>query len=93
MIWALIPNWLKYSLAALVVAFLLLSAGYLAVKREARQQAITEQLHDAIKSEKERGKDDAKLRGLTNYDFCVLGLRRRGMPVEQCDELRGVETE
>jgi len=93
MIWALIPSWLKYSLAALVAALLLLTAGYFAGKHEGRQQAVSEQLRETVKAEKERGKDDAKLRGLTNYDFCVLGLRRRGMPVEQCDELRGVETE
>ncbi len=93
MIWALIPSWLKYSLAALVAAFLLLAGGYLIGKRDGRQQAISEQLRDAVKAEKERGKDDEKLRGLTDFDFCVLALRRRGLSFDQCDELRRLETE
>ncbi|MNF05244.1 hypothetical protein D3C80_2049280 [compost metagenome] len=92
-LWRLIPSWVKTALAALVAAFLLLAAGYLAGKREGRQQALTEQLRESVKAEKERGKDDEKLRGLSDYDFCVLALHRRGLSVEQCDELRGVEAE
>nr|WP_313023190.1 hypothetical protein [Brucella intermedia] len=93
MIWALIPNWLKYSLAAVLAAFLLLAGGYAAGKHEGRRETVSEQLQEAVKAEKERGKDDEKLRGLTDYDFCALALRRRGLPVDQCDELRGLETE
>lgn len=92
-LWKLVPSWLKYSLAAVLAAFLLLAAGYLTGKRDGRQQAVTEQLRETVKAEKERGKDDEKLRGLTDYDFCALALRRRGLPVDQCDELRGLETE
>ncbi|GAA5655742.1 MULTISPECIES: hypothetical protein [Brucella] len=92
-LWGLIPSWVKTALAALVAAFLLLAAGYLAGKREGRQQALTEQLRETVKAEKERGKDDEKLRGLSDYDFCVLALRRRGLPVEQCDQLRRVAAE
>jgi hypothetical protein len=92
-LWGLIPSWAKTALAAFVVAFLLLTAGYLAGKREGRQEAVSEQLRETVKAEKERGKDDEKLRGLTDYDFCVLALRRRGLPFNQCDELRGMETE
>lgn len=92
-LWGLIPPWVKTALAVFVAAFLLLTAGYLAGKHEGRQEAISEQLRETVKAEKERGKDDEKLRGLTDYDFCVLVLRRRGLSVEQCDELRGLETE
>ncbi len=92
-LWGLIPRWVKTALSALVAAFLLVAAGYLTGKRDGRQQAVTEQLRETVKAEKERGKDDEKLRGLTDYDFCVLALRRRGLPVDQCDELRGMETE
>ncbi|MGN6448792.1 MAG: hypothetical protein ACTHLK_09395 [Brucella intermedia] len=91
--WGLIPPWAKTALAALVAAFLLLAGGYLIGKRDGRQEAVSEQLREAVKVERERGKDDEKLRGLTDYDFCVLALRRRGLPVDQCDELRGLETE
>src|SRR5690606_28842644 len=86
MIWALIPTWLKYSLAAVLAALLLLAGGYLAGMREGRQQAVSEQLRETVKAEKERGKDDEKLRGLTDYDFCVLALRRRGLSFDQCNE-------
>nr|WP_313372602.1 hypothetical protein [Brucella intermedia] len=90
-LWKLVPSWLKYSLAAFVAAVLLLAGGYLIGKRDGRQQAVTEQLREAVKAEKERGKDDEKLRGLTDYDFCALALRRRGLSIDQCDELRGME--
>ncbi|KAA9369573.1 hypothetical protein [Ochrobactrum quorumnocens] len=92
-IWALIPNWLKYSIAALVAASLLLASGYLAGKRQGHQDAITYQLKQTVKAERERGKDDEKLRGLSDYDLCVVALRRRGLSIDQCDELRGVQTE
>jgi len=92
-LWGLIPPWAKTALAAFVAALLILAAGYLAGKREGRQQTVTEQLREAVKAEKERGQDDEKLRGLTDYDFCVLALRRRGLSFDQCDELRGVEAE
>lgn len=92
-LWRLIPKWVKTALAALVAAFLLLAAGYLTGKRDGRQQAVSEQLREAVKVEKERGRDDEKLRGLTDYDFCALALRRRGLSFDQCDELRGVATE
>lgn len=92
-VWALIPSWLKYSLAAVLAAFLLAAGGYLVGKQIGHKQAVSEQLQESIKAERERAKDDAKLRGLTDYDFCVLALRRRGLPVDRCDELRGLETE
>jgi len=90
MIWALIPNWLKMTAAAALAAFLLLAGGYLAGKRQGHQDAITDQLKQTVKAERERVKDDEKLRGLSDYDFCALALRRRGLPIDQCDELRGV---
>ncbi|MEJ5018897.1 hypothetical protein WH297_03985 [Ochrobactrum vermis] len=92
-VWALVPKWLRYSLAALVAALFLSAGAYLVGKREGRQEVVSEQLRETVKAEKERGNDDEQLRGLTDYDFCVLALRRRGLPVDQCDELRGLETE
>jgi hypothetical protein len=91
--WDLIPNWLKYAIAALMAASSLLACGFLAGKHQGRQEAITDILRQDIKAERERGKDDEKLRGLPDYDLCVVALRRRGLPVDQCDELRGVQAE
>ncbi len=90
MIWALIPNWLKYSLAALVAAVFVSGGAYLYGKQIGHRQAVSDQLQESIKAERERAKDDAKLRDLSDYDFCTLALRRRGLPVDQCDELRGL---
>jgi len=72
---------------------LLLAGGYLTGKRQGHQEAISDILKQDIKAERERGKDDEKLRGLSDYDLCVVALRRRGLPIDQCDELRGLQTE
>ncbi len=64
-IWAFIPNWLKYSLAALVAAFLLLAAGYVAGKRDGRSSVeakIERQNNEAT---------DKALGALLDYDQCV----------------------
>lgn len=86
----LISHWRVVALIGLCLAGVGL---YLVGKHDGRQRTISEQLHDTVKAEKERGRDDEKLRGLSDYDFCVLALRRRGVSVEQCDELRGLATE
>jgi len=62
-------------------------------KSQGYSDAITDQLRQDIKAERERGRDDEKLRGLSDYDLCVIALHRRGLPVDHCDELRGVQTE
>jgi hypothetical protein len=46
-----------------------------------------------LKAELERKGDNAKLRGMSNYDLCVSGLRGSGMPVDACEQLRGVREE
>lgn len=89
----LVPAWLKYLLAGIVAACIIAGGGYLLGKRDGRQQAKTEQLQSDLKSERERTKDDAKLRSLSNYDFCVVSLRRRGLQPADCEQLRGVATE
>ncbi len=80
MIWALIPNWLKYSLAAVLAAFLLLAGGYLIGKRDGRQQAISEQLRETVKAEQERGKDDENYVGLRIMIFVFLPFVVAGCP-------------
>ncbi|MCF6112014.1 hypothetical protein [Mesorhizobium muleiense] len=46
-----------------------------------------------LKAELERKGDNAKLRGMSDYDLCVSGLRGSGMPVDACEQLRGVPVE
>ncbi|MFS2326355.1 hypothetical protein U2P60_13230 [Brucella sp. H1_1004] len=88
-----IPAWLKYLIAGIVAACIIAGGGYLIGKREGRQEIKIEQLQSDINAERERTKDDAKLRSLSNYDFCILSLRRRGLQPADCEQLRGVATE
>jgi hypothetical protein len=59
-------------------------------RQEGRATYIAEQAAADRKAEIERKGDDAKLRGMSDYDLCVDGLRSRRLPVEPCDILRGV---
>ena len=94
MIWRLIPNWLKLLLAAIVAAFLLAGAAYHFGKYSERQKGAVLQLQKDIQTERERGKDDAQTRSLSDYGFCIHALRRRGVrsPAE-CEQLRGLAAE
>ena len=62
---ALIPNWLKYSIAALLAAFLLLAAGYVAGKRDGRASTETK-----IERQNNEATDKA-LGAVLDYDQCV----------------------
>ncbi|WP_435655917.1 hypothetical protein [Brucella pituitosa] len=86
----LLSHWRVVALIGLCLAGISL---YLLGKQDGRLQTVSEQLRETVKTEKERDGDDEKLRGLTDLDFCVLALRRRGLSVEQCDVLRGVAEE
>ncbi len=59
-------------------------------REEGRAAYIAEQAAADRKVEIERKGDDAKLRGMSDYDLCVDGLRFRRLPVEPCDVLRGL---
>ncbi|MFK4819255.1 hypothetical protein ACI0FS_03580, partial [Ochrobactrum quorumnocens] len=64
-IWALIPNWLKYLIAALVAASLFLAGGYLAGRRDGRASIET-------KIERQNNEATEKALGaVLNYDQCV----------------------
>lgn len=78
---------------AVIGACLVTLALYQLGKSDGYADAITDQLQSSIKAERERAVDDAKLRDLSDYDFCKLALNRRGLPVEQCEQLRGLATE
>lgn len=83
-------HWRLFAALAAIIAIL---GVYHLGKSDGYSDAITDQLELTVKAERERGKDDEKLRGLSDYDLCVVALRRRGLPIDQCDELRGVPQE
>ncbi len=65
MIWALIPNWLKYSLAALVAAFLLVAGGYVAGRLSGTASTET-------KIERQNNEATGKaLDAAHSYDECI----------------------
>lgn len=86
----ILAHWRLFAALAAILAVL---GVYHLGKSDGYSDAITDQLRQTVKAERERGKDDEKLRGLSDYDLCALALRRRGLPIDQCDELRGVPTE
>ncbi|URQ76158.1 MAG: hypothetical protein NBV76_05205 [Candidatus Ochrobactrum gambitense] len=64
-LWALIPNWLKYSLAAVLAAFLLLVGGYAAGKLSGKA---------SIETKIERQNNEATVKALDaahSYDECI----------------------
>lgn len=72
-----------YAVAALVMVP--------AAKREGKSAAMAEIAVAAAKVEMQRKGDDASLQTKTDYELCVLGLRSNGLPVDACDQLRGVD--
>jgi hypothetical protein len=90
MIWALIPTWLKYSLAALVAAFLLLAAGSLYGTMKERQRAAVAAAEATAKAIQKRADIDEEV---INMDAVAL-CKRLGGGV-QCDSLtvRGLEAD
>ncbi|MDP9560493.1 UNVERIFIED_ORG: hypothetical protein J2740_001682 [Rhizobium nepotum] len=64
-----------------------------AAKREGKSAAIAEMAVAAAKVEIQRKGDDASLQTKTDYELCVLGLRSGGLPVDACEQLRGMVKE
>ncbi|MGU3577110.1 hypothetical protein ACLBWZ_16465 [Brucellaceae bacterium C25G] len=94
MIWQLVPTWLKLTLAAIVAAFLLAVGFYKFGQYKERQRFAVLQLQNDLKTERERVKDDAHARSLSDYDFCLHALHRRGVRSQpECEQLRGLATE
>jgi hypothetical protein len=86
---ALIPNWLKYSVAALVTAFLLLGAGSLYGAMKERQHAAVAAAEATAKAIQKRADIDEEV---INMDARRLCLELGGVR-EQCDQLRGLEAD
>lgn len=64
-----------------------------AAKRDGRAAYVAEQAAADRKAELERKGDDAKLKGMSDFDLCVDGLRSRRMQVSACEQLRGLPAE
>lgn len=64
--------------------------GHLKGRVDGRMALILEQAAAAAETERERTKDDAFLRDLSDVDLCERALRARGLPVGSCAGLRRV---
>ena len=60
------------------------------VYQAGRDKEIAERAAADRKAELERKGDNATLQKLSQYDLCVAGLRGNGMPVDACEQLRGL---
>ncbi|MDH0126974.1 hypothetical protein N7376_23675 [Brucella intermedia GD04153] len=86
---ALIPNWLKFSFAALVAAFLLVGGGYFYGKAKARHEAALAAAEATAKAIQKRAVIDEKISNMDAYKLCLdLG----GLQSD-CKQLRGLETD
>lgn len=90
-----ILDWIKIGGAALagavIAAVIAYPIGHSIGDRQGYNRRIVEQAVADTKAEAERKGDDAKIGSMADYDLCVASLKRRGMPVELCDELRGLQ--
>ncbi len=84
---------LKIIAALLLVGALALTGAFQLGKYKQRQASVIQQLQSDIRAERERVKDDAKTRNLSDYDFCIQSLRRRGVQSADCEQLRGLAQE
>ncbi|SBW13441.1 putative membrane protein [Brucella sp. 10RB9215] len=89
MIWALIPAWLKYSLAALVAAFLLVAGGYVIGTIKERQRAALAAVEATARAIQKRAGVNEKIIGMDSYRLC---LELGGLQPD-CEQLRWMETD
>lgn len=91
-------NGLKISLAGVggavagVVTMYAVAAAIMvpAAKLAAKNAALAEMAIASVNAESERKGDDSILQTKTDYELCVLGLRANDLPVDACEQLRGL---
>lgn len=89
-----LKNWKRVALGALIAAVPVAYAiGHWKGDSQGYNRRVAEVAAADVKAELERKGDNAKLRGMSDYDLCVSGLRGSGMPVDACEQLRGVPVE
>lgn len=84
---------LQIILVVLAVGAVALTGAIQLGKYKERQRGAIQQLQSDVRVERERVKDDAKTRNLSDYDFCIQSLRRRGVQSADCEQLRGLAGE
>lgn len=86
-----LKNWKLIALGALIATVpVAYSIGHWKGNTQGYNRRVAEVAAADVKAELERKGDNAKLAGMSDYDLCVSGLRGGGMPVDACEQLRGV---
>ncbi|MCV3209590.1 hypothetical protein OHD62_17250 [Mesorhizobium sp. YC-39] len=86
-----LKNWKLIALGALIAAVpISYTAGRWKGDTQGYNRRVAEVAAADVKAELERKGDNAKLSGMSDYDLCVSGLRGSGMPVDACEQLRGL---
>lgn len=90
-------DWLKFGAGVAAGAIVAGSAAYFIGHWNGHSAGYDKRVAEIAaadaKAEIERKGDDAQLQGLTDYDLCVRGLRGSGMPIDACEQLRGLREE
>ena len=90
MLWIL-QNWKVLALAVLIAA---LPLGFMAGRHigdgEGYSRYAAETAAQDRRIELQRKGDDAKLQGMGDYDLCREYLGSRRLPVDSCEQLRGI---
>ncbi|MBY2992503.1 hypothetical protein HF272_13795 [Rhizobium leguminosarum] len=61
-----------------------------AARLEGAETKVGEIAADAQRQENERKQDDAYLQDRSDFDLCAEYLSARGLPVDECQRLRGL---
>lgn len=87
-------DWIKLGVGAvaggLIAGAIAYQVGHWRGERAGYDRRVAEVAVADMEAEMRRKGDDAELAKLTDYELCVAGLRGSGMPVDACEQLRGV---
>lgn len=92
-----ILDWIKLGLGAaagaIVAGAVIYPIAHWKGDTQGYNRRIAEVAAANVKAELERKGDNARLQGMSDFDLCVSGLRGSGLPVDACEQLRGVSVE
>lgn len=83
-------DWMKVAAGVVFGLSLGYPAGYWRGDNAGYDRHVAEIAINDGKAEIERKGDDAELQSMSDYDLCVVGLRAQRMPVNACEQLRGL---
>lgn len=87
---ALIPNWLKFSMAGVIVMITAVGASFSLGKREGKKELRADievqAAKEALKRIDNLEKNNASFRNLDNHHRCLVFARDSGLPDTICDD-------